>query len=170
MRKVLLGVFVVATFAMAPVFAASNASSSHEMAGHELLFGSNSLVVPVTVSPFGVTMSAAIGYQRAVMPNVQLGVRGSMGVATTAQDWQINGWATYNIDEKWNDSIFIGAGIGMKYTAATGFINPVVGVEGGKRFEICHNLTWRPNIAWNKTLDGSAAAITVNVVNLSYMW
>lgn len=172
MRKVLLGVFVLATFAMTPVFAASTAttSASHDaVQGNELLFGANSLTVPFTIDPLSVTMTANVGYQRALMPNIQVGLRGNMGIASTAQFWRANGWLVYNLDEKWTDSVFIGVGFGLN-SGTAGFLDLDVAAEVGKRFEICHGLTWRPNLGMTKVLNGAVINFSLNVVNLSYMW
>ncbi len=175
MRKVLLGVFLLATFAMTPVFAASTTTTtttSHEtIQGNEILFGTNSLTMPITLSPLSVTVNAAVGYQRAVMANVQAGIRGAMGIATAPQAWNITPWLTYNLDEKWTDSIFIGVGLGIaNQQTAAGYLDINVGAEVGKRFEICHGLTWRPNVSMAKYLNGANITWSLNLVNLSYMW
>jgi hypothetical protein len=177
MRKVLLGGFLLATFAMTPVFAASTTTTtttSHEtIQGNELLFGSNSLTMPITFTPaFTINVNASVGYQRAVMANLQAGIRGSMGIATTAQAWNVAGWLTYNLDEKWTDSIFIGAGLGIlqSQTAPNYYLDITVAAEVGKRFEICHGLTWRPNLTIGKVLNGADMTWTLNLVQLSYMW
>jgi hypothetical protein len=175
MKKALLGVFVLATFAMTPVFAASTTtttSTSHEtIQGNELLFGSNALTMPITISPFTVTVNAGVGYQRAVMANVQAGVRANMGIASAAQAWDVAPWLVYNLDEKWTDSIFIGAGLGIKNKqTVAGYLDINIGAEVGKRFEVCHGLVWRPNVAMGKLLDGSNITWTLNLVNFSYMW
>lgn len=169
MRKVLLGVSLLATLALTPAFAAEKASTdvSHAAHGSEVLFGTNLGKLSITTG--ALTFRMDVGYQRLVMPNLQLGLRGGFGVASTAQAWEALAWATWNLDEKLSDSIFIGVGAGVTNPAGT--MNFAAGAEVGKRFELCPGFMYRPTVAVAHTFDGGAYwNFNFNVFNFSYVW
>ncbi len=168
MKKLLLGVSLLATLALTPAFAAEKASSDMSAAhGSEVLVGTNSGAL--TISGSAITWNMTLGYQRLVMPNLQVGLRGGFGIASTAQNWDALAWFTWNMDEKLNDSIFVGVGAGIKNnTAATNF---AMGAEVGKRFELCPNFTYRPTVSLAHTFTtGANWDVAFNVFNFSYVW
>jgi hypothetical protein len=120
-------------------------------------------------SPLGVNFGASVGYMRLLMPNIQVGLRGNFGTAAANAfvAWNAMVWADYNLDEKLNDSIFIGLGAGVSG-------GPIVfnaAAEVGKRFELLHNLTWRPTLEVTHAFTATGNWIfNLNLINLSYLW
>lgn len=176
MRNMLLGVFVFAAIT-APAFAADSKMTSSD-GGSEVLFGSalnnntqGNFQLPTTAAA-SQTFSARldVGYQRMVMPMLQLGIRGGFGIGVAAQPWNVAGWATWNFDEKINDAYFLGAGVGIVNSQVTGFLDVSVGAEFGKRFELCPGLTYRPTLEARKLLNGGLTNVALNFLAFSYVW
>jgi hypothetical protein len=173
MRKLLLGVFVLAAFA-APTFAADKAAASMSSdGGSEILFGTSFFgnnFGASALNGMNVTTSVNVGYQRAVMPMLQLGIRGNFGIAVAAQAWGAHGWATWNFDEKYNDAWFLGVAVGMVNQQTTGFLDIALTGEFGKRIEVLPNLTYRPTLAAQKLLNGAVTTVALNFFAFSYVW
>ncbi len=164
MKKVVLGVVALALITVSPSFAAADTNSSSSYAGHELLFGTaGNGNIDLNASTFRLPL--AIAYQRMMMPNIQVGIRGNMAIAATAEDWRAQVWLTYNLDENIADSIFIGAGPGI----AKGIIF-IWGLEVGKRFELAQGLMYRPTVEFQHVPSSSAANLLLNFLNFSYAW
>lgn len=164
MKKVVLGVVAMALIAVSPSFAAADTNSSSSYAGHELLFGTNGTgAIDLNASTF--TLPLNVAYQRMIMPNLQLGLRGGFTIASAALPWQVQAWITYNLDENIADSIFIGAGPGI----AKGIIF-IWGLEVGKRFELAQGLMYRPTVEFQHVPSSSAANLLLNFLNFSYAW
>ncbi len=164
MKKLVLGVVAMALVAVSPSFAAADTHSSSSYMGHELLFGTNgSGNIDLNASTF--TLPLTIAYQRMFMPNIQLGLRGNMTIASVAQAWTAQAWLTYNLEDNLADSMFIGVGPGI----AKGIIF-VWGVEVGKRFELAPGLMYRPTVEFAHTPSSSAAELKLNFLNFSYVW
>ncbi len=177
MRNMLLGVFVFAAIT-APAFAADSKMAASD-GGSEVLFGSaftantagnfQTATNPLATSQ---TFSARldVGYQRMVMPMLQLGIRGGFGIGVAAQAWNAMGWATWNFDEKINDAYFLGLGVGIVNQQITGFLDIGVGAEFGKRFELCPGLAYRPTVSASKLLNGGLTNVAINFLAFSYVW
>ncbi len=169
MRKVLLGVFLLATFTMTNAFGAAATTAAADTAGGELLFGSPNTngVLTLSGSPVTVTWAMSAGYQRTIMPALQVGIRGNFGIQSTPQAWKALVWGVWNFDEKLADAIFLGVGAGL----SGGTIAFDLGAEIGKRFELMPNLTWRPTVELQHTFTtGAPWTFTVNLINFSYIW
>jgi opacity protein-like surface antigen len=177
MKNMLLGVFVFAAIT-APAFAADSKMTSSD-GGSEVLFGSalnnntqgnfRTAANPGLATSQTFTARLDLGYQRMVMPMLQLGIRGGFGIGVAAQAWNAMGWATWNFDEKINDAFFLGVGVGIVNNQG-GFLDVGVGAEFGKRFELCPGLTYRPTVEAMKLLNGSLTSVAINFVGFSYVW
>ncbi|MBY0370650.1 hypothetical protein K2X33_08190 [bacterium] len=160
MRKVLLGVFVLATFAMKPAFGA-------DYQGHEALFGANNNNGILAFSGSSVSWNMNVGYLRNVMPNLQVGLTGNLSV-TTATTFEAMAWGYWNFADNYADAIFLGVGAGVKNATTTDF---KMAAEIGKRFELAHGLMWKPSVGVTHLFATAATwDVAVNVFNFSYLW
>lgn len=165
MRKLVLGVLVLATFAMKPAFAA-------DYTGHEALFGSNNNNAIFGISGSTMTWNMQVGYLRNVMPNLQVGITGNLGIDGT-NNWEALAWGYWNFADNYADAIFfgIGAGVNEVGTVSTSTISFKMAAEVGKRFELAHGLMYRPSVALTHLFaTGATWDVAVNVVNFSYLW
>lgn len=175
MRKVLFSLAFMAAVAVGiPAQADHHEKGATEaVAGNELLFGANAASVNFD---FGGTnyiqIPGSIGYFRAMGPGMQVGIKGDFNIDTagvfSASTWKAQPWIQFNMGN-FSEAIFVGAGIGLQNKGTVNLQVPV-SAQIGKRFEVCHGLSFRPNLEMNKLLDGSHITWQANIVNFSYIW
>ncbi len=175
MRKVLLSLAFLATVVGITPAQADHHDKGGEVAGNELLFGANAGSVDFDFS--GTTyiqIPVTVGYFRGMGPGMQVGIKGGFNINTSgvfsASTWTAQPWIQFNMG-KFEEAIFVGAGIGLQNLGTSGgYLQVPISAQVGKRMEVAHGLSYRPNLELTKVLDNSHITWKANFLAFSYIW
>lgn len=157
---------------------ATPAVGSGTLRRHEILLNSSDYGLNSVAFGGGTVVKFGGGYQYRLIAPLQLGLRTGIifqdvsSVSTTA--FILLGGATLNFPFHWEfeETFFAGLNIGLSHASVAGFSSTpfVIDLELGKRFQIFHNVAYRPTFELLIPSNGGKVSVGLKLLAISFVF